>query len=44
MPRDSACPRWILIAALLYSAHSVRADEPEVRRARRPGTTGRRAR
>jgi len=32
MPRESACPRWILIAALLCSAQSVRADEPEARR------------
>jgi hypothetical protein len=31
MPRDQAWPRWILIAALLCSAHSVCADEPEAR-------------
>src|SRR5262249_968578 len=29
MPRERACPRWILIAALLCSARSVRAEDHE---------------
>jgi predicted amidohydrolase len=32
MPRERACSRWILIAALMCPAHWVRADEPEARR------------
>jgi predicted amidohydrolase len=32
MPRDRACSRWILIAALMCPAHCASAGEPEARR------------